>query len=272
MTTADYFLALHTPGTPLLAPNPWDVGSAKLFASLGFSALATTSAGFAFALGRPDHGIGRDEALAHSVDIVAATPLPVTADLENGFGDDPPGVADTVTRAAATGLAGCSIEDTTGDADDPIFDIAQAVERVAAAVEAAHTGPARLVLTARADNYFHGRADLPDTIERLRAYEAAGADVVYAPGLTAPDDIARVVDAVSVPVNVLAFPSGPTVPELADLGVARVSVGSAFSLVSVAATATAARELLVDGTLGFWDLAAAGLGDAAAAVEIDREG
>jgi 2-methylisocitrate lyase-like PEP mutase family enzyme len=206
---AAQFLELHRPGNPLLLPNPWDRGSARLLASLGFQALATTSSGFAATLGRLDGSVSRDEALAHAAAIVAATVLPVSADLENCFSDDPDGVARTVTLAGETGLAGCSIEDFTGDDDDePIYAIGPAAERVAAAAGAAHAGPARLVLTARAENYLHGRQDLADTIARLQAYQAAGADVLYAPGLTSLADIRQVVTAVDRPVNVLALPGG----------------------------------------------------------------
>ncbi len=179
---AERFLALHRPGAPLLIPNPWDVGSAKLLASLGFEALATTSSGYAATLGRLDGAVTRDEALAHAAELVAATPLPVSADLENGFGDSPDAVAETVRLAREAGLAGCSIEDFSGDDDAPIYDRDRAAERVAAAVEAAHAGPVRLVLTARAENHIHGIDDLADTIARLQAYQAAGADVLYAPG------------------------------------------------------------------------------------------
>ena len=178
---AQRFLALHRPGQPLLMPNPWDLGSAKLLASLGFEALATTSSGFAATLGRNDGSVTRDEAMIHSAVIVAATDLPVSADLENAYADDPAGAAETMRLAIEVGLAGASIEDF---ADQPgIYDIGQAAERVAAAAEAAHAGPGRLVLTARAENYIRGNPDLADTIARLQAYSEAGADVLYAPGL-----------------------------------------------------------------------------------------
>jgi len=168
---------------PLLLPNPWDVGSAKLLASLGFEALATTSSGFAATLGRLDGSVTRDEALGHAAAIVAATDLPVSADLEHGFADDPEAVAETVRRAIQIGLAGCSIEDSTGDEDGPpIYDPGLAVARIEAAAEVAHAGPVHLVLTARAENYLHGRPDLRDTIRRLQAYQEAGADVLFAPG------------------------------------------------------------------------------------------
>jgi 2-methylisocitrate lyase-like PEP mutase family enzyme len=258
MEKAERFLALHTRGNPLLLPNPWDQGSAKLLASLGFQALATTSSGFAATVGRLDGSVSRDEALGHAAAIVAAIELPVSADLENCFADDPDGVARTVTLAAQTGLAGCSVEDFTGDDDEPIYDIGLAAERVAAAVEAAHAGPARLVLTARAENLLHGRLDLADTIARLQAYQEAGADVLYAPGLTSLADIRQVVSAVDRPVNVLAMSGAPPVSELAEVGVSRVSVGGAFAFAALGALADAATELLDNGTYGYLARSAAG--------------
>ena len=248
---SDRFLALHRPGVPLLMPNPWDVGSAKLLASLGFEALATTSSGYAATLGRVDGGVTRDEALAHAAEIAAATPLPVSADLENGFGDAPEAVAETVVLACATGLAGCSIEDFGGDRERRVYDRGLAVERVAAAVEAAHAGPTRLAITARAENHIRGVDDLADTIARLQAYEQAGADVLFAPGLRTIEQIRAVVDAVERPVNVLMLPGSPAVPELAEAGVARVSVGGAFAFAALAAVAEAARELREDGTADY---------------------
>ena len=238
------FLELHRPGNPLLLPNPWDQGSARLLASLGFQALATTSSGFAATLGRLDGSVSREEALAHAAAVVAATELPVSADLENGFADDPAGVARTMVLAVEAGLAGCSLEDFTGNEDEPIYDIGLAAERVAAAAEAAHAGPVRLVLTARAENYLYDRPDLADTITRLQAYQAAGADVLYAPGLTRLADIRQVVTAVDRPVNVLAVAAAPPVGELAEAGVSRVSVGGAFAFAALGALADAATELL----------------------------
>ena len=256
MTTPDAdpaarFLALHRPGRPLLLPNPWDIGSARLLASLEYEALATTSSGHAATLGRSDGSVTRDEAIGHAAAIVTATPLPVSADLENGFADDPEGVAATVTVAIGAGLAGCSIEDFTRNEDDPIYEREHAAERIAAAAQAAHAGPRRLVLTARAENYLHGRDDLADTIARLQRYAEAGADVLYAPGLTRASDIRDVVSAVDRPVNVLALPGAPTVSELADLGVARVSVGGAFAYAALGALVEAARELRTAGTYGY---------------------
>ncbi|MBV9447083.1 MAG: isocitrate lyase/phosphoenolpyruvate mutase family protein [Streptosporangiaceae bacterium] len=249
--SARHFRALHKPGEPLLLPNPWDAGSAKVLASLGFKALATTSSGFAATLGRADGSVTRDEALAHAADIVAATDLPVSADLEDCFAVEPAGVAETVRLAIASGLAGCSVEDYTRHGDDPVFDIGLAAERVAAAAEAAHAGPVSFVLTARAENYLHGRPDLADTIARLQAYQEAGADVLYAPGLTRSEDIGQVLREVDRPVNVLAMPGAPTVGELAEAGVARVSVGGAFAFTALGALVSAATELRDQGTYGF---------------------
>jgi 2-methylisocitrate lyase-like PEP mutase family enzyme len=262
---ADRFLALHRPGRPLLLPNPWDIGSARILASLGFEALATTSSGFAATLGRPDGSVTRDRAIGHAAEVVRATPLPVSADLENGFADDPQEVADTVAAAIRAGLAGCSIEDSTGRAEDPIYDASLAVERVAAAAEAAHSGRRRLVLTARAENHLHGRNDLSDTIARLQRYAAAGADVLYAPGLSRSGDISEVVGCSDRPVNVLAIAAAPPVAELAELGVARISVGGAFAFAAFGALTEAARELRTSGTFGFQRQAAIGRQAAAAA-------
>ncbi|MGD0378747.1 MAG: isocitrate lyase/phosphoenolpyruvate mutase family protein [Acidimicrobiales bacterium] len=256
---AQAFLSLHSRPSPLLLPNAWDRGSARLFAWLGFEALATTSSGSAATQGRLDGSLSKDEVLHHAAAIVTATDLPVSADLENGFGDDPEDVAATVRLALDVGLAGCSIEDFTGDAGAPIYAPVRAEERMAAAAEAAHSGPVRLVLTGRAENYLHGHPDLDDTIARLLTYERAGADVLYAPGITALDDIGRVVSSVTRPVNVLARPGGPTVAELAAVGVARISVGGALCFAALGAVVEAARELQDHGTFGYFDHAALGL-------------
>ena len=256
---AGRFFDLHGGERPLLLPNPWDAGSARLLASLGFEALATTSSGFAASLGRLDGCVTRDEALAHAASIVAATSLPVSADLEDGFADDPAGVAETVRMAIDAGLAGCSIEDFTGDQRDPIHDIVLATHRIAAAARAAHAGPGRLVLTARAENHIHGRDDLDDTIARLRAYGEAGADVLYAPGLRSIEDIRRVVAEAGRPVNVLAVPGAPAVAELAAAGVARISIGGAFAFAALDAVAGAANELLEHGTYDFLSRSRSGL-------------
>jgi 2-methylisocitrate lyase-like PEP mutase family enzyme len=249
MTT---FLELHNPGSPLLMPNPWDAGSAKLLASLGFQALATTSSGFAATLGRLDGNVTRDEAIEHARVIVEATGLPVNGDLENGFADDADGVAESVRAAIAVGLAGCSIEDWSGDA---IYEREHAVERVRAAAEAAD---GQIVLTARAENQIHDRDDLADTIARLQSFQEAGADVLYAPGLTKLGDIRAVIAEVDRPLNVLALPEAPPVCELAEAGVARISIGGGFAYVAMGAVVRAANELRDDGTYGFWETAAVG--------------
>jgi 2-methylisocitrate lyase-like PEP mutase family enzyme len=262
---AEHFLALHDAPTPLLLPNPWDRGSAKLFASLGFEALATTSSGSAAAMGRLDGSLSRDEALEHASSIVDATDLPVSADLENGFADDPDGVAETVERALRTGLAGLSVEDFSRDPEEHIYDVGLAAERVAAAAEAAHHGDVRLVLTARAENHIRGRDDLDDTIRRLQRYQEVGADVLFAPGLTRAEDIQRLVASVDRPVNVLAFPGCPSVAELAAIGVRRISVGGAFAFVALGAAIEAARELREQGTYAYLSRAREGLVAARAA-------
>lgn len=259
------FLALHQQDTPLLIPNPWDAGSAKILESLGFQALATTSAGFANSLGRMDGDVTRSEVLDHCRGLAAATSLPVSADYENGFADEPAAVAESVRLAAATGLAGCSIEDYSGSMVDPIYERALAVDRIRAAADAAHSGPPRLVLTARCENFIRGNPDLGDTIERLQAYQDAGADVLYAPLVVESDQIRALVAAVDRPVNVLVTPNAPTIAELAELGVKRVSVGSAFSAAVHGALVTAATELRDQGTYGFWAQAGLGMGAAYAA-------
>jgi 2-methylisocitrate lyase-like PEP mutase family enzyme len=264
---AERFMALHRGRAPLLMPNAWDQGSAKLLASLGFQALATTSSGFAATLGRVDGAVTREEAIANGAMIAAATDLPVSADLENGFADAPAGVAQTVRLAIDAGLAGCSVEDFTGDDDDPIYPVELAAERVAAAAEAAHAGPGRLVLTARAENHIHGRPDLADTIARLQAYQASGADVLFAPGLSRIEDIRAVIASIDRPLSVLAVPGAPSVAELADAGVARVSVGGAFAFAALAAAEAAARELLDLGTYGYLEASRRGSRSARAAFD-----
>ena len=255
---ADRFLELHRGERPLLLPNPWDRGSALLLASLGFEALATTSSGFAATLGRVDGQVTRDEAIAHSRELAEAVDVPVSADLENCFADDPVEVAETVRMAVDAGLAGCSIEDFSGRETDTIYDPGLATERVAAAAEAAHSGPGKLVLTARSENYVHGRFDLADTIARLKSFQEAGADVLFAPGVRELDEIRELVSAVERPVNVLALPGMPTVSELAEAGVSRISVGGAFAFTAYGAAAAAGRELLEQGTYGYWETAATG--------------
>jgi 2-methylisocitrate lyase-like PEP mutase family enzyme len=260
------FRELHVKGSPLIMPNPADQGSARILASLGFAALATTSGGYAATLGRPDYGVTRDEAIAHAAAIVSSVDVPVSADLENGFADRPEDVAITVDRAIEAGLAGCSVEDFTTRADAPLYSISAAAERVGAAAQAAHRahGPG-LVLTARAENYLRGNPDLADTISRLQAFQEAGADVLYAPGMTDLSEIAALVAAVDLPVNVLLVPRGPSVSELAGVGVARISVGGSFQNVALGALARAGRQLLEEGSSDWMGLAAEGRKAAAAA-------
>jgi 2-methylisocitrate lyase-like PEP mutase family enzyme len=241
------FRSLHD-GELFVMPNPWDIGSARLLASLGFPALATTSSGHAASMGRADQHVTRDELLAHAAVLAEAVEVPLSVDAERCFADDLAGVAETVRLIARTGAAGCSIEDYDPVARS-IDPIGVAAERVAAAAEAAHTHG--LVLTARAENHIYGVDDLDDTITRLRAYREAGADVVYAPGLVALDDIDQLVRAVEAPVNVLARPRGPSIAELASVGVSRVSTGGALARAAYGALLTAAREILDTGTSGF---------------------
>jgi 2-methylisocitrate lyase-like PEP mutase family enzyme len=244
------FLALHhRPGCFVLA-NAWDAGSARILTSLGFEAIGTTSAGLAHAVGVGDGGAGRDATLANARDIADATSLPVSADLENGFGHSPEAAAEIIGLAIAAGLAGGSIEDFTGDEADPLYDLGHATERVRSAAQAAHAGGAGFLLTARAEGFLHGRGDLEDVIARLRAYEAAGADVVYAPGLPDLESIAQVCASVSAPVNVLASPAY-TVEQLAQAGVSRVSLGSAFSRAAMGGLMAAARDVRDTGSFRF---------------------
>jgi 2-methylisocitrate lyase-like PEP mutase family enzyme len=253
------FLSLHGGPDPLLMPNPWDPGAARLLDWLGFEALATTSSGFASTLGRLDGSVSREDALTHAASIVAATDRPVSADLENCFAEDPDGVAATVRLAIDTGLAGCSVEDFGRRPDARIYDAGLASERVAAAAEAAHAGPVHFVITARAENLIRGRPDLADTIARLQAYQEAGADVLFAPGLQDLEQVRRVVASVDRPVNVLPGLGGPTVAELGEAGVRRISVGGAFAFAALAGVVDAARELREQGTYGFRERSQLGL-------------
>jgi 2-methylisocitrate lyase-like PEP mutase family enzyme len=247
------FRGLHHRAGAFIIPNPWDIGSAKILASLGFEALATTSAGFAFSCGLKEGGVTPSAVLDHCRAIVEATPLPVSADLEKGFGDRPEAVAETIRRAAETGLAGGSIEDFSGDPRRPIFDLDLAVERIAAAAEAAASLDRDFVLTARAENFLHGRPDLDDTIRRLQAFDAAGADVLYAPGLQDLDQIRTICEATSKPVNVIMGLSGVTfdVAQLAAVGVKRISVGSALARLAYGGLIRAAQEMRDAGTFTF---------------------
>lgn len=247
------FQRLHAMDEAFVIPNPWDAGSARLLASLGFEALATSSAGYAFAKGKRDSSatLSREELLTNAAEIVAATHLPVSADLEAGFGSAPEVCAETIRLACDAGLVGGSIEDATGDPIRPLYDFSQAVERIQAAAEAARGRP--FLLTARAENYLCGRPDLADTIRRLQAFSAAGADVLYAPGLPDLESIRTVCASVDKPVNVVMGLPGPTfsVAELAAVGVRRVSVGGSFARAAFGALLRAAQEVRTQGTFGY---------------------
>jgi 2-methylisocitrate lyase-like PEP mutase family enzyme len=250
---AQAFRTLHWRQRAFVIPNPWDAGTARLLAHLGFEALATTSMGFAFSTGRPDSTVGREETMEHIATIARATDLPVSADLENGYGDSPDAVAETIVLAATAGAVGGSIEDATSRADDPLYEKEHAVERIRAAAEAARALPFLFTLTGSAENYLLGRPDLKDTIARLQAYQEAGADVLYAPGLTSKDDIATVVSSVDRPVNVVMGLQGVqlSLDELTGIGVRRVSVGSALCRTAFGAFLRAAREMREHGTFTF---------------------
>jgi 2-methylisocitrate lyase-like PEP mutase family enzyme len=247
------FRALHQRKDAFIIPNPWDVGTARLLAQLGFEALATTSAGYAFSAGKPDYAIGRDQMMAHAAAIVAATNLPVSADLENGFGDSPETVAETIRLAASIGLAGASIEDMKQQPAQSIYEHEHAVERIRAAAEVVRGLSFPFTLTARAENYLVGRPDLADTIRRLEAYQESGADVLYAPGLSSRDDIAAVVRSVDRPVNVVMGMQGVplSLAELSAMGVKRVSIGSALSRAALGAFLRAVTEMRERGTFSF---------------------
>ncbi len=248
MDKGTVFRELHA--STFIIPNPWDIGTARLLQSLGFKALATTSAGFAFSRGLPDGGVAFEAMIAHCKDIVGATDLPVSADLEKGKGDSPESAAETIFAAEAAGLAGCSLEDFSGDESTPIYDFSHAVERVAAAVEAARALKHDFVLTARAENFLHGRPDLDDTIRRLQAFEKAGADVLYAPGLTEIDQVRTLCAALEKPVNVLAMPAF-TMAALAEAGARRISLGSKLTACAFGAVERAATEMLEQGSFAF---------------------
>jgi 2-methylisocitrate lyase-like PEP mutase family enzyme len=249
----EVFRALHGPGKAFIIPNPWDIGTARLLAGLGFKALATTSAGYAFSIGQKDNTVGRKAMMDHIAAIASATNLPVSADLENGFGDSPEDVALTLKLAAETGVVGGSIEDSTGRAEEPIYDENLAVERIRAAVRVVRSLPFTFTLTARAENYLAGRPDLKDTISRLQAYQEAGADVLYAPGLTSREDIVAVVSSVDRPVNVVMGLKGVqlSLKELSEIGVRRISVGSALSRAALGAFLRGASEMRERGTFTF---------------------
>jgi len=262
---AAHFRALHEGPGAFILPNPWDAGTARIFAALGFPALATTSAGMDFSRGVAEGTTSRADLLAHCASIVAATPLPVSADLEMGLGDSPESAGETIRAAAALGLAGGSLEDHTGRRDAPIYDFALAVERIAAAAEARNELSGDFVLTARAENFLWGRPDLDDTIRRLQAFEAAGADVLYAPGLPDIDAVRTVCAAVSRPVNVVVGIGKTrfTREELSAAGVRRISIGSSLARLAYGAVARAAQAMqsegrfdFVDGAMGFAEIEA----------------
>ena len=247
------FRGLHQRDRAFIIPNPWDVGTARLLQSLGFAALATTSGGFAFSLGKSDGAVDRDTMLAHCAALAAATDLPVSADLENGYADSPSDVANTVRLAAKAGLAGCSIEDVRQGGGNAPYEISFAAERVRAAAEAAHSLGFAFTLTARSENFIVGRPDLGDTIARLQAFQEAGADVLFAPGLKTKEDIRTVVRSVDRPLNVIMGLQGVqlSLAELSELGVKRISVGSALARSALGAFLRAAREMQASGTFTF---------------------
>lgn len=256
---AERFRSLHERAGAFVIPNPWDIGSARLLAGLGYEALATTSAGFAYSLGRLDGQVTLGELMEHCQNLCAATHLPVSADLENCFADAPEKAAETIRLAAQAGLVGGSIEDYTRNPAQPIYDFELAVERVHAAAEAAHTLAFPFTLTARAENLLHGRPDLDDTIRRLQAFEKAGADVLYAPALATLDEVRLVTSELSRPINVLApLVKGATVAQLADAGARRISLGGALARAALAALLRASREIQDQGSFGWTsDLASA---------------
>ena len=257
---AESFKALHARSGAFIIPNPWDPGSARLLAALGFEALATTSAGFAFSLGRVDGEVKRDEMIEHCRILCAATDLPVSADLENCFADDPEQAAKTIRLGAEAGLVGGSIEDYSGDESRPIYDFALAVERVHAAAEMARSLGFPFALTARAENLLRGVRDMDDTIRRLQAFEKAGADVLYAPALTTLDEVRTVCAAVGKPVNVLAPPlKGVTLKQLAEAGAKRISIGGALARATIATLLRAGKEMREQGSFAWTsDLAPGG--------------
>jgi 2-methylisocitrate lyase-like PEP mutase family enzyme len=249
---ANIFRALHERSGAFIIPNPWDIGSARLLASLGFEALATTSSGFANSLGRSDGENTLDETIEHCRLLSQSTDLPINADLENCFADEPEKAAATILRAAQAGVVGCSIEDFTGNSEQPIYEFNLAVERVHAAAEAAHSLDFPFILTARAENLLHGKNDLNDTIRRLQAFEAAGADVLYAPGLKTLDEVRLVTGALKKPVNVLApFIKNATIAQLAAAGAKRLSVGGALARAAMTALINAGSEMVNQGSFNW---------------------
>ena len=250
---AEAFRGLHERAGAFVIPNPWDVGSARVLAGMGFEALATTSSGFAYAMGKRDNTTSRDEVMAHLRALVANVDVPINADLGKAFGDDPETVAGAFREVAALGVAGASVEDDTGDEANPIYEFELAVERVRAAAEVTSALPFPFMLTARCENFLNGRRDLADTIKRLQAFQEAGADVLYAPGISTREEIAAVVSSVDLPVNVLIGMPGMamSVTELGELGVKRISVGGALARAAIGALLRAATEMRDAGTFTF---------------------
>ncbi|MDZ4760892.1 MAG: isocitrate lyase/phosphoenolpyruvate mutase family protein [Alphaproteobacteria bacterium] len=254
------FAALHAAPGAFVIPNPWDPGSARILAALGFKALATTSAGFARSIGVTDYQAGRDSVIEHIRQMAPAVDIPLSADLENGFGHDPATCAETIRLGAEAGLVGGSIEDASGDKAAPIYEIAYAAERMRAAADAARALPFRFMLTGRAENYLHGRPNLADTIRRCQAYQEAGADVLFAPGLATAEDIRTLCAEVDRPVNVMRGPRGQllNVTELEELGVKRISLGGLMHVAAMTGMIEAAREIAATGSFGFANGLAAG--------------
>lgn len=256
------FRQLHQGPGAFIIPNPWDIGTARILAAMGFKALATTSAGMAFSLGVKEGNVGRDQVITHCRSLVEATDLPVSADLEKGFGDSPESAAETIKVAFDIGLAGCSLEDHTGNTNQPLYDFQLAVERIQAAAEACKVLPRDFVLTARCENFLWGKPDLDDTIRRLQTFENAGADVLYAPGLKDLETIRIICQSLTKPVNVIAGIPGTTfnVMQLAEAGVRRISVGSALSRLALGSFIQAAREIQqgefseLHGAMGFSEI------------------
>lgn len=254
------FVNLHRKGSCFVIPNPWDAGSAKLLEHLGFTALASTGAGFAFSQGKSDLSINARDMLPHLAQLCAASNLPVSADLQKGFGDSPSDAATTIIEAAKTGIVGGSIEDASGNADCPIHDIEFASERIRHAAQAAKSLDFKFMLTARAENYLYGRADVKDTIRRLQAYQEAGADVLYAPGIRSKEDIRAILGSIDLPLNVIMGFQGVqlTVAELRELGVTRISLGASLARAAYGALMRAGKEILSEGTFGYADEAISG--------------
>ncbi len=250
---AESFRKLHEKGSCFVIPNPWDLGSARLLEHLGFKALASSSAGFAFSIGRNDLGVSKASLMTHLTGVCEAVSLPVSADLQNGFGNDPEDMAVTILRAAKTGIVGGSIEDASGDSGNPIYPLELAAERIRHAAVAARSLGFKFMLTARAENHLHGRQDIRDTIRRLQAYQEAGADVLFAPGIKSADDIRHIISAIDRPLNVLAGMPGMqlTVAQLQDLGVTRISLGGTLARAAYGALFRAVSEIQTRGTFDY---------------------